>query len=151
MAFSLSPPMIVTDFMEAGNLRQYLDKKGWDQPLGRKLLTDVAAGMTYIHSFNILHGDLKSSNVLIDGIRAVITDFGMIGLEKSLRTDASGWVGSPAFAAPELLVGGEPSTASDVYSYGMLCYEVVSKGRYPFDDLASSSAVSDLTLLASWK
>jgi serine/threonine protein kinase len=135
MAFSLSPPMMVMDLMEDGNLRQYLSRNNWDQATGRRLLPDVASGMSYLHSFNILHGDLKSTNVLMDGTRAVITDFGLSRVLPS-RT------GSTAFKSPELLTNGNLDKPTDVYAYGMLCYEVVSNGRMPFEEYVNDAAVS---------
>lgn len=148
MAICLSPPMMITDLAEEGNLRQYLGARGWEQSLGRKLLVDVATGMTYLHSLNILHGDLKSLNVLVDGNRAMITDFGlskvMWEVGKTNKTTAGGMAGTPGFSAPEVLMGEELKPSADVYAFAMVCYEVVSKGDFPFARAGNIAAVSRL-------
>lgn len=137
MAVCLDPPMMVTDFMEQGNLRQFLTCHTWDQTLGKRLLADVARGMVYLHSLNILHGDLKSLNILVDDRRAVITDFGLSKLvphSASASARSAGPIaGTPGFVAPEVLAGGEGTAKSDVYSFGMVGYEVVSRGGVPFE------------------
>ncbi|KAI9015408.1 kinase-like domain-containing protein [Hyaloraphidium curvatum] len=146
MAFCASPPMMVMDLIEEGNLRQYLGRLAWDQAIGRKLLVDVANGMTYLHSLDILHGDLKSLNVLVDGSRAVITDFGLSRVRREVskttgETGGAGLQGTPGFVAPELLQGKALNTPADVYAFAMVCYEVLSKGGYPFDDVRNVAAI----------
>lgn len=144
MGFCVEPPMMITDLVEGGNLRQFLEARDWDQNLGRRFLLDIAQGMNYLHSMNILHGDLKSVNVLIDGNRALITDFGL----SKMRSDATATMrsnrdlaGTPGFVAPEILMGEPLKKPADVFSFGMVCYEVLSRGKRPFEDAASPAAV----------
>jgi serine/threonine protein kinase len=146
MAFCIDPPMMICDLIEEGNLRKYLSARGWDQPLGRKFLLDVSAGMSYLHASNILHGDLKTLNVLIDGSRAVITDFGLsqlrVEVSKSTRSaTGAGLTGTPGFVPPEVLAGERLTPAGDVYGFAMTCYEVVSRGGYPFDEVKNVASV----------
>ena len=145
MAFCVSPPLIVMDLMREGNLRQYLSGRGWNEQRGKELLLDVSEGMIYLHSLGILHGDLKSLNVLVDGSRAVITDFGLSKLlfevSRSLRANTQHVAGTPNFSSPELLNGAMIQPPADVYAYGMVCYEVVSKGLYPFGNKANLGAI----------
>ncbi len=138
--------MMVTDLVEQGNLRNFLSVRNWDQSLGRKFLGDVAAGMAYLHSSGILHGDLKSLNVLIDESRAMITDFGLsqvrVDISKSAGMPGSGMQGTTSFVAPESLIGTRLAPPADVYAFAMTAYEVVSRGKYPFEDIKNVAAVS---------
>lgn len=149
MAFCISPPMMITDLIEEGNLRKYLGSNNWDQVLGRRFMADVAAGMSYLHASGILHGDLKSLNVLIDGSRAVITDFGLarlrVEVSKSTSKTGNGLQGTPGFVAPEILAGERLNAPADVYAYAMTFYEVVSRGKYPFEDIKNVAAVGFLS------
>jgi serine/threonine protein kinase len=138
MAYCEDPPMMISELVRDGNLRTFMVRKGWDQKLGVKLLRDVALGMAYLHSrpTPVLHGDLKAFNILIDGpdgARAYITDFGMsrIRAEITLTTSGIGWGGTPGFMAPELYSMSLKAPA-DVYAFGSVCYEVGSRGRFPF-------------------
>lgn len=108
----------------------------------RRIICQIARGLHAAHGAGVVHRDLKSSNIILDdtgqGLRAVVTDF---GLARSLIPDtttpgpkltATGQLmGTPAYFAPELLEGEPLSPASDVYSLGVLIYEMVT-GRLPF-------------------
>ncbi|KAI9022654.1 kinase-like domain-containing protein [Hyaloraphidium curvatum] len=145
MGFCIEPPMMIMDLAEA-NLRKYLKERNWDQKLGLRFMLEVATGMAYLHACGVLHGDLKSVNVLIDGGRAVIADFGLsrVRLEvcRTSTTEAVGGVrGTPAYIAPEVLTTGHLRPPADVYSFAMLGSEVVSRGRHPFDHMINVHAI----------
>ena len=101
-------------------------------PSGKALeiARQLCAGLAAAHDKGVLHRDLKPANVMIDGRgRARITDFGL-----AVRSDESGGeiAGTPAYMSPEQLQG-QPATArSDVYSLGLLFYELYT-GKRPFD------------------
>lgn len=146
MAYSLYPPMLVSDLMKDGNMRQYLSRLGWPLKLSLKLLLDVATGMAYLHSKHIVHGDLKSANIMVDEQRALIADFGLSRFRAELATSGfassgSSIMGTPGFIAPEMLAGSSARSPADVYAFAMVCYEVLSKGRSPFDDLPNVAAM----------
>jgi eukaryotic-like serine/threonine-protein kinase len=103
----------------------------------------IAAGLDAAHSAGIIHCDMKPGNIIISGVgasrRAVITDFGLaltnVGTEPITQTLA----GTPAYMAPELLRGERASTASDIYSLGLIASEMLF-GRRPNDgDLSAES------------
>src|SRR5262249_35655219 len=104
----------------------------------KEIAIQICAGLVAAHEQNILHRDLKPNNILIthlsDGhIRAVITDFGLAQQPAELcsSTASSELRGAPAYIAPELWRGQSASTASDIYSTGVILYELLT-GETPF-------------------
>jgi serine/threonine protein kinase len=98
--------------------------------------TDIArqlcAGLAAAHNRGVLHRDLKPSNVMIDEHGNVrITDFGLAGLEEEIR-DEEIRAGTPAYMSPEQLAGKELTVKSDIYSLGLVLYEVFT-GKKAFD------------------
>ena len=98
----------------------------------------VAAALRFLHARDILHGDVKPANILLDGEgRAGLAGFGRARLRRdgSVTHDtASGAHGTPAYMDPALLDGsGLLTEASDVYSFGILAWEVLA-GRRPPDE-----------------
>eukprot|EP00903_Cladosiphon_okamuranus_P008860 g8483.t2 len=97
------------------------------------MLYDVARGLQYLHIKRIVHGDLKSTNVLVfENNRLKVSDFGLIALRESQSGYGGGdTVPSAAWTAPEVLDDQDPSVVSDVYSFGVLVHEVLTQ-RVPF-------------------
>lgn len=120
---------MVMELMVYGSLMDlYLnDMIEFEGDLAHPAFMDIAAGMHFLHSSDppIIHGDLKSSNVLVDEkFRAKIADFGLSKTQKK-------GVGSPLWQAPELLRGGESSQEGDCYAFGVLLSEVLHR-RVPY-------------------
>ena len=132
---------IVTEFCSGDTLFRLLhqDKQvqlSWKQKL--KMCRDVAHGMTYLHESEppILHRDLKSLNLLLtdkvssatDGITVKITDFGVSKfLDESVNMMNTGQMGTCHWMAPEVLAGYHYSLPADVYSYGIVIWEIVCR------------------------
>ncbi|KAI8810725.1 kinase-like domain-containing protein, partial [Cladochytrium replicatum] len=102
---------------------------------------EIATGISFLHTRAkpVLHGDIKSSNVLLDRMGQVkIADFGF----SRVISDANGGSvnasvagiggGTYYFMAPERLSGGALTAQVDVYAFGMTCFEIINKGRAPF-------------------
>ncbi|GAX78336.1 hypothetical protein CEUSTIGMA_g5778.t1 [Chlamydomonas eustigma] len=143
---------IVMELCECGNLRDLLQNGVFKTRLSvnyRAVLDvalDVARGMAHLHSMGLVHSDLKASNILIRkdpyglggpddlGIIAKISDFGLtlkIDSGNGTHTHVSGehCCGTLSHMAPEVLKEGRQSMAADVYSFGILLWELLSGGK----------------------
>jgi eukaryotic-like serine/threonine-protein kinase len=102
------------------------------------IVTQIIDGLQASHRAGIVHGDLKCSNVVLVSshagpVRAVVTDFGLARLSSASEneTGATGGTGTPAYMAPEQVERGTITTATDIYSLGIVMFEVVT-GTLPF-------------------
>ena len=125
---------IVMQYVDAGTLKDMLGR-----PLSLMTATDVieqiADALDYAHEQGIIHRDVKPSNVLMDrGRWALLSDFGLAKMvEGSVQLTGSGvGVGTPAYMAPEQGQGLKVDRRADIYSLGIILYEMVT-GRVPFE------------------
>ncbi len=89
----------------------------------------LCAGLAAAHAKGVLHRDLKPANIMLDGRgQVVVTDFGLAGVADQIH-GAEVRSGTPAYMAPEQLAGKEVSTRSDIYSLGLVLYEVFTGKR----------------------
>jgi tetratricopeptide (TPR) repeat protein len=110
-------------------------------PLDQELLLTVTVqlcrALQYIHSRGIVHRDVKPANVLLDGrpdadgIDVKLTDFGLASLPAGAQGTSPSTGGTPAYAAPEALAGSAVDSRADLFSLGVLVYELCT-GRLPF-------------------
>src|SRR5277367_2664372 len=101
-----------------------------------EIARQLCAGLAAAHEHGIIHRDLKPANIMLDGRgRVRITDFGLAGLAADIE-GAEARAGTPAYMSPEQFAGGEVTPKSDLYSLGLVLYEIFT-GKRPFD--ASSS------------
>jgi predicted Ser/Thr protein kinase len=131
------PPCMVMEYMPRGSLYHVLGSKlPLDAKQRQQIALDIARGLAFLHSKNILHRDLKSLNVLLDkDFHAKLCDFGLskIKLESSSTSSRHQKVGTTRWMAPEIF-DEQPYTAkADIYSYGVTLWEISSR-RIPFPD-----------------
>lgn len=137
---------LVMEFMAKGSVSGLLQTLGGPPPwpLGFRMAHQIGLGMNFLHHLSppLLHLDLKPSNVLLNhSLDAKITDFGLSRVARSVsrcsREEDEG--GTLSYMPPEALqsIHYKPSTASDVYSYGVLLWSIIT-GKEPYGGAASS-------------
>ncbi|KAF8174711.1 hypothetical protein K438DRAFT_1848858, partial [Mycena galopus ATCC 62051] len=127
---------MVSPWMEHGTIMNYLKTHGYATV--DKLLYQIAQGLEYLHSQNIVHGDLRGANILIkEDWSACLTDFGLSIFSDATATMSTTRAGSLYWMAPELLVPERfglkfaRTPATDVYAFGCVCFELYTE-RPPF-------------------
>lgn len=112
-----------------------IEKKSGPLPIKRaaSIVSSVAKALAYTHKRGIVHRDIKPSNIMIDKSGQVkLTDFGLALKKKAERlTVEGGLIGTPEFMSPEQVVGKTATAQSDIYSLGVVFYEMIT-GRSPF-------------------
>src|SRR5690606_27697852 len=114
------------EYVDGEDLSSLLKRIGrFPEDRALEIARQVCAGLAAAHSRGVIHRDFKPANVMLDGAGHVrITDFGLAGLSgETIRA------GTPAYMAPEQLAGGEVTARSDVYSLGLVLYEIFTGRR----------------------
>jgi len=137
----LGLPFIVMELLHGRTLEEMIVEHTPDPQTGVELAKQVLRGLAYAHQQGILHRDIKSENVFVtwDGTayRCILLDFGLVKLDDSKfgpaqkLTMAGSIMGSPAYMSPEQGTGDVVDARSDVYSMGVVLYELVC-GEWPF-------------------
>ncbi len=124
---------IVLAYVDGVSLSQHAAKPGVGLSEKLDVALQVARGLEHAHALGIVHRDLKPSNVLVDTSgRARLLDFGLAKIKGYTKLTRSGsTVGTVAYASPEVTEGREADLRSDIFSYGVLLYELVT-GVLPF-------------------
>jgi len=127
-------PFLVMEFIEGGTLRELLAERGPMPPHAVvAVLRPVLGGLATAHRAGLVHRDVKPENVLIsDDGDVKIADFGLVrAVADAGITSANVILGTAAYLSPEQVRDGDASPRSDVYSAGILTYELLT-GRTPF-------------------
>jgi len=146
------PLSIITDYCNGGSLSEYL-KNHPNLPISEKLqfIKDIAKGMLHLHcgipGKEVIHRDLATRNVLLRNGVAVITDFGLSRMKASVddyqKTQNN--VGPVKWMSPESLFESKYSTKSDVFSFGVVIYEIIAQ-EPPWKGFSAIQAVGELKL-----
>jgi serine/threonine protein kinase len=129
---------IVMRLLKHGSLRDVLDRK---EPLSlpqiSRIFTQIAEALSAAHQANVVHRDLKPGNILLDERgNAYLTDF---GIAKNINANTSatrtgGIIGTPAYLAPEQIMEDAVTPQTDIYSLGIMLYELLT-GQLPFRNM----------------
>ncbi len=127
---------MVMEFIDGGTLKDRLIQADGPLPIPEMahIFRETASALDYAHRQGVLHRDIKPANVLIgENGRVVLTDFGIARIVSETQFTVTGTlVGTPAYMSPEQGKGMQISTPSDIYSLGIILYEMVT-GKVPFD------------------
>ncbi|MEJ7628215.1 MAG: serine/threonine-protein kinase [Nocardioidaceae bacterium] len=126
-------PYVVTRYVPGPSLREVVDQRG---TLGALALTRFAHGLAQalvvVHRADVLHRDVKPSNVLIEDGEPVLIDFGLAQLSDDMTLTQTGWLlGTPGYLAPEILYGDGPTPAADVHAWAAtVTFAATGRGPY---------------------
>jgi serine/threonine protein kinase len=149
-------PYLIMDFCAKGDLRAKVKEK-LDFQFIDHYATDILMGLRDLHKEGIIHRDLKPDNVMLtDYNRAILADFGITGfinhsLRRQTRPDILGRVrdtfGTYAYIAPEQLIDSKKfkttCPVTDIFSFGVMMYEMISGGYLPFGALDSDASLAE--------
>jgi len=128
---------LVMQFVPGRTLREILNEKGaWSFERADRVLRDVAGALAHAHERGIVHRDVKPENIFIDERtgRALLSDFGVArSIESDSQLTATGTaIGTPSYMSPEQIDGTELDGRSDLYSLGLVGWEMLT-GRRPWE------------------
>jgi serine/threonine protein kinase len=153
-------PYIVMEYLKGPTLATYLRRlheRNERIPLHQvaRLLKVLTAALDYAHTQGVIHRDIKPGNILLHGkadeipldkpltndVEAVLTDFGLVRIEHSASQTASGIIsGTPSYMSPEQARGDKTDHRTDIYSLGVVLYEMLA-GRVPFEADSTMSVI----------
>ena len=130
---------IVMEYVDGPTLKSLLDKRErFPLPEIRRVMEGLLAGLQFSHDRGVVHRDIKPANVMLNGERqAKIADFGIARIESSNMTQAGTVLGTPAYMSPEQFRGDPVDPRTDIYSSGVLLYQLLTGDR-PFEGSVTS-------------
>lgn len=127
-------PFMLMEFVKGQTLDRVSSQRGLALTQKVTLLLQISSALKTVHTTGVVHRDIKPRNVLVtEDLQAKLTDFGLARFtdSKSSVTLPGSVVGSPAYMAPECFADSEPDQLSDIFSLGVLTYELMT-GKSPF-------------------
>lgn len=130
VCFEQARPCLVMQYMKQDSLYKVLMQNILTSSQKKQIALDIARGLSYLHRENIIHRDLKSANILLSDYRAKIADFGLSKIGSRSIQSACKKSTAIEWMAPELLQGTSSASAeSDIYSFGMILWELTTNKR----------------------
>ena len=122
---------ISMEYIGGGTIRQKFPYASPEEAV--KAALQIGEALQEAHARGIVHRDIKPENIMFTANGQIkVMDFGLAKLRGAMRqTPSSGAIGTPAYASPELIQGGDVDSRSDIFSFGILLYEMLA-GRLPF-------------------
>jgi serine/threonine protein kinase len=140
----------VTEFMKYGNLTEYLSGDGKGTTISQliNMSLQIAAGMAYLEIKDIIHRNLAAKNVMVgEDFMCKLADFGL-AINKHTKVDIYSLGTKRKFpikwTAPEAAMYLKFSTKSDVWSFGILLWEIITYGRFPYPDMTNAEVLSSV-------
>lgn len=121
---------LTMEFVDGEDLASLIRRIGrLPQDKAIEVARQICAGLAAAHDKGVIHRDLKPANIMLDGLGKVrINDFGLAGIAANIQ-GAEARAGTPAYMSPEQLAGSEVTTKSDIYSLGLVLYEILTGKR----------------------
>lgn len=125
-------PFIVMEFVEGRELSDIIRGERLDRAQAVEIVSQVLDALNYAHAAGIVHRDIKPGNIIIlkDGT-VKVTDFGIARIDSTSMTAHGSVVGTPSYMSPEQFTGGEIDRRSDIFSTGVVLFELLT-GQKPF-------------------
>jgi serine/threonine protein kinase len=125
---------IVMEFVDGPSLKSPLDHhERFALADIQRIMDDLLAGLQFSHDHGVVHRDIKPANIMLNSEgRAKIADFGIARIERSSMTQAGTMLGTPAYMSPEQFMGQVVDARTDVYSAGVVLYQLLT-GERPFE------------------
>ena len=137
---------VALELMDLGSLQdflRFLPPTGFMEPIAAEIFCQTASGLRHLHAHRQIHRDIKPGNILLNSLGEVkIADF---GISKSLDSTAGicdTFVGTATYMSPERATGATYSVSADIWSLGIVLYELAS-GHFPFPRRSSFPALFD--------
>ncbi|MFO7524936.1 MAG: protein kinase [Ignavibacteriaceae bacterium] len=146
-------PVLVMDYCDNGNLRKRIGKRFSDEEL-KKIIVQILCGLQILHSYDIIHRDIKPENILFKADTALLTDFGISAnlknrmTQRNIRGHALKIFATVSYSPPEQsqknLSFKLTGPTNDIFSFGVILYEMITEGKLPFGDITDFNEDSEV-------